>query len=165
VIVLATGTAERSPSLSAFRDALADVCARLAEMIVRDGEGAKKVVHLRVTGARTDADALGVARSVADSVLFRTAIAGGDPNWGRVLAAMGAGSVRFEPDRVAVSFGGVTVCRFGVGASFDPGQAAVALRGPNVHVTVDLGIGSAEVRFLTCDLTHDYVTINAEYTT
>jgi glutamate N-acetyltransferase / amino-acid N-acetyltransferase len=120
---------------------------------------------LRGTGARTETDAVGVARAIAGSVLFRTAIAGSDPNWGRVLAAMGAGTVPFHPHRVAVSFGGVTVCRFGVAAPFDGGQAAAALRGPDVEVTVDLGIGEAQATFLTGDLTHDYVTINAEYTT
>ncbi|MDQ3973684.1 MAG: bifunctional ornithine acetyltransferase/N-acetylglutamate synthase, partial [Actinomycetota bacterium] len=97
--------------------------------------------------------------------LVRAAVAGGDPNWGRVLAAAGAGPVRFDPQRVAVSFGGVTVCRFGVVTAFDRGQAAVALRGPQVRITVDLGLGHAEVEFLTCDLTREYVTINAEYTT
>jgi glutamate N-acetyltransferase / amino-acid N-acetyltransferase len=165
VIVLATGTARQAPSLASFKDALMVVCGQLAEAIVRDGEGAKKVVHLRVTGARTEDDAVAVGRSVAGSVLVRTAIAGGDPNWGRVLAAMGAGIVPFEPERVAVSFGGVTVCRFGVATAFDRGQAAAALRGGDVRLTVDLGLGDAEVTFLTCDLTHDYVTINAEYTT
>ena len=96
---------------------------------------------------------------------MRTAIAGEDPNWGRVMAAAGAGPVTFEPDRVAVTFGGVTVCRFGVATAFDRGQAAATLRGRDVSITVDLGLGGAEATFLTCDLTHDYITINAEYTT
>lgn len=165
VLVLATGTAARAPSLSAFKDGLTAVCGRLAEALVRDGEGARKLVRLRVTGARREEDAVGVARAVARSVLVRTAIAGGDPNWGRVLAAAGAGPVAFDPDRVAVTFGSVTVCRFGVVTSFDRAQAAAALAGREVGITVDLGLGSAEATFLTCDLTHDYVTINAEYTT
>ncbi|HWB72134.1 MAG TPA: bifunctional glutamate N-acetyltransferase/amino-acid acetyltransferase ArgJ [Egibacteraceae bacterium] len=165
VVLMATGGAERPPSLSAFRAGLHAVCARLAEALVRDGEGAAKLIRLRVTGAPTEADAEGVARAVAGSALVRAAVAGGDPNWGRVLAAAGAGPVRFDPQRVAVSFGGVTVCRFGVVTAFDRGQAAVALRGPQVRITVDLGLGHAEVEFLTCDLTREYVTINAEYTT
>jgi len=165
VIVLATGTAPRPPSLSAFKEALTAVCADLAEQMVRDGEGAKKVLHIRVTGARTEADAVGVGRAIATSALVKTALAGGDPNWGRILAAMGAGPVRFEPERVVVSFGGVTVCRFGVAASFDRGVAAQQLKGRDVQLTVDLGMGDAEAVFLTCDFTSDYVRINAEYTT
>lgn len=165
VIVLATGTASRPPSLSSFREALSAVCGRLAEALVRDGEGARKLVRLRVTGARSEEDAVAVARAIAGSVLVRTAIAGGDPNWGRILAAAGACAVPFEPARVAVTFGRVTVCRFGVVTAFDRGQAAAALAGRDVQVTVDLGLGGAEATFLTCDLTHDYITINAEYTT
>jgi glutamate N-acetyltransferase/amino-acid N-acetyltransferase len=165
VLVLATGTAEKAPSLSAFKEALTAVCASLAEQVVRDGEGAKKVLHVRVTGARTESDAVEVGRAVAASDLVKTAVAGGDPNWGRILGAMGAGPVRFEPDRVIVTFGGVTVCRFGVAASFDRGVAAQQLRGPDVRLTIDLGLGEAEATFLTCDLTYDYIRINAEYTT
>lgn len=165
VLLLATGTATRVPSLAAFKEALLAVCGRLAEAIARDGEGATKLVRIRVTGAASDADAVGIGRRIAGSPLVRTAFAGADPNWGRVLAAMGAGPVRFDPDRVAVSFGGVTVCRWGVGTSFDPGQAAAALRAADVTVTVDLGVGPAEATFLTCDLTHNYIRINAEYTT
>lgn len=165
VVLLATGSAEPAPALAAVAHGLTAVCAQLAEALVRDGEGVHKVIHLRVTGAGSEADALGVARAIAGSVLFRTAIAGGDPNWGRVLAAMGAGPVRFDPQRVSVTFGRVTVCRFGVATAFDRGQAAAALAGGDVDVTVDLGIGDAAATFLTADLTHDYVTINAEYTT
>jgi glutamate N-acetyltransferase/amino-acid N-acetyltransferase len=165
VIVLATGTAQRAPSLSAFTRALYTVCAQLAEDIVRDGEGAATLVRIRVTGARSEADGVALGRAIANSALFRTAIAGGDPNWGRVLAAMGASPVSFEPERVSVAFGGVTVCRFGVATAFDRGQAAVALKAPEVTVTVDVGVGEAEATFLTCDLTHGYVSINADYTT
>lgn len=165
VIVLATGTATRPPSLAAFKDGLVAVCGRLAESLVRDGEGATKLVRLRVTGARREEDAVAIGRAIAGSVLVRTAIAGGDPNWGRILAAAGACPVPFEPARVAVTFGRVTVCRFGVVTAFDHGQAVAALAGREVLVTVDLGLGGAEATFLTCDLTHDYVTINAEYTT
>jgi glutamate N-acetyltransferase/amino-acid N-acetyltransferase len=165
VVILATGTAERPPTIAAFTDGLTAVCARLAEALVRDGEGAAKLLRIRVTGAKSEADAVGVGRAVAGSALVRTAVAGGDPNWGRVLAAAGAGPVTIDPHRIAVAFAGVTVCRFGVATAYDPGQAAMALRGRDVTLTVDLGVGSGEATFLTCDLTHDYVTINAEYTT
>ncbi len=165
VVLLATGTADPAPSPAAVEAGLTDVCARLAEGLVRDGEGAHTVVRLRVTGAASETDALGVARAVAGSVLFRTAIAGGDPNWGRVLAAMGAGPVRFDPARVAVAFGDVTVCRQGMAAPFDRAAAAAALGGGDVDVRLDLGAGRAEATFLTCDLSTDYVRFNSAYTT
>jgi glutamate N-acetyltransferase / amino-acid N-acetyltransferase len=165
VIVLATGGAERPPSLPAFTDGLLAVCGRLAEEIVRDGEGAQKLLRIHVGGARSEDDAVAVGRAIAVSDLVRTAIAGGDPNWGRIIAAMGAGPVDFDHRRVAISFGGVTVCRFGVATAFDPGQAAATLRGDEVHLNVELGMGREGATFLTCDLTHDYITINAEYTT
>ncbi len=165
VIALATGRAAEPPSLAAFKEAMTAVCWRLAEAIVRDGEGAQKLLRIHVTGARSEQDAVAVGRAIASSALVRTAIAGGDPNWGRVIAAMGAGPVDFEPRRVAISFGGVTVCRFGVATAFDRGQAAAVLRHSEVDLNVDLGIGRESATFLTCDLTHGYVTINAEYTT
>lgn len=165
VLVLANGTAAAVPSLAAFKEALTAVCGRLAEAIVRDGEGASKLVRIRVTGARSEEDAVAIGRRIASSPLVKTAIAGGDPNWGRILMAMGGGPVRFEPERVAVSFGRVTVCRWGVVTSFDRGQAAAVLRNREVPITVDLGLGDREATFLTCDLTHDYIRINAEYTT
>jgi glutamate N-acetyltransferase/amino-acid N-acetyltransferase len=163
VLLLATGATKVDPD--AFRHALETVCGRLAEALVRDGEGAEHVVHVTVTGAPTEQDALGVARAIAGSALVKTAIAGGDPNWGRVLAAMGAGPVRFDPDRVDVAFGAVTVCRDGVVAPFDPAKAAAELQHRDVDLTVDLGLGAQRATMLTCDLTHGYVAINAEYTT
>ena len=165
VIVLATGAAARPPCIAAFTNGLTAVLGELAEQVVRDGEGASHLIRLTVTGAKHVDDAVALARAVADSVLVRTAFAGNDPNWGRILAAMGATSVPFVPERVDVRFGPVTVCRFGMGASFDPGQVGVVLGRHDVDVTIDLNLGSAEATVLTCDLTHDYVTINAEYTT
>lgn len=165
VLLLATGTAEPPPSLAAFTAGLLEVCAKLAEALVRDAEGAAHLLRVRVTGARSEDDAVGVARSIAGSVLVRTALGGADPNWGRVLAAMGAGAVRFDPDRVAVSFGGMTVCRFGSATTFDRGRVATALRADDVECRVDLGVGSATATVLTSDLSHAYVSINAEYTT
>jgi glutamate N-acetyltransferase/amino-acid N-acetyltransferase len=179
VIVFATGDAVKAdpdspgnsaprrpaPGIAAFTEGLTAVLGELAEQIVRDGEGASHLVRLRVTGARTADAAAALGRAIADSVLVRTAFAGGDPNWGRVLAAMGASDVPFAPGKVEVRFGPVTVCRFGVGASFDHGLAASVLARPEIDVTVDLGLGEAEATVLTSDLTHGYVTINAEYTT
>ncbi len=165
VILLATGTAPEPPSDEALAAGLTDVCGRLAEAMVRDGEGAHILVRLRVTTAASEDDALGVARAVAGSVLFRTAIAGRDPNWGRVLAAIGAGPVRIDPSRITVAFGDVTVCRSGVAAGFDRAGAAAALQGDAVDVRIDLGAGDAEATFLTCDLSVDYVRFNSAYTT
>lgn len=162
VIVLATGTTHIDERH--LERAIEAVCAELAEALVRDGEGAEHVVHVTVTGAPSEEDALGVARAIATSALVKTAIAGGDPNWGRVLAAMGAGPVRFDPDRVDVAFGAVTVCHDGTVAPFDPAKAGAELQNPDIHLTVDLKLGPAEATVLTCDLTHGYITINAEYT-
>ena len=170
VIVLATGTAARPCGLEGFEAGLVSVLSRLAEMVVRDGEGVSRVARINVHGAAGVDDAVGVARAVADSALVRTALAGGDPNWGRILAAMGAGPVQFIPERVAVTMGppgrpGITVCRFGVAASYDPGQAALAVSGDEVLIGIDLGMGRASAEVLTGDLTHGYISINAEYTT
>lgn len=170
VLLLATGSAQtpgsaQSPSPAAVADGLTAVCGALAERIVRDGEGAGRFVRLTVEGAQDDGEALAVARAVADSALVRTAVAGADPNWGRVIGAVGAAPARIDPDRIAIRFGDVEVCRHGVARAFDRTAAAAALVGPDVALTVDLGLAAGSATLLTCDLTHDYVTINAEYTT
>lgn len=165
VFALATGAAGRPPGLEAFNEALTRVCDALAEAVVRDGEGASTVVHVRVTGARSEGDAVAVARQVAASNLVKTAVAGNDPNWGRVLGAVGAAGVELDPDGVSVAFGGVTVCRDGALAPFDRALAVQQLAGDDVWISVDLGTGPAEATVRTCDLTHQYITINAEYTT
>lgn len=165
VLLLATGTAASPPAEEAVAQGLEEVCARLASAIVHDGEGMSHVARLTVSGARTEAEALAVARSVADSVLVRTALAGEDPNWGRILAAMGAGPVRFDPAGVTVRFGAVEVCRGGMAIPFDERAAAAALAGTDVDLSVRLGEGAAEATVLFSDLTREYVTINADYTT
>jgi glutamate N-acetyltransferase/amino-acid N-acetyltransferase len=165
VVVLATGTAPRPPSLAAVQTALEVACADLARMIVEDGEGTGRVAEVTVAGARTEDDAVALARAVCSSVLFRAALHGADPNWGRVLAALGASPVRFDPDRVEVRFAGITVCRFGAVAQFDAGQVAARLDGPTVEVHIDLHDGDARATLLTADLTPQYVAENAYYTT
>lgn len=165
VVVLSGGTAPTPPALATFRTALEAVCADLARMVVADGEGAGRIAEIRVAGAPTEDDAVALARSVAGSVLFRCALAGGDPNWGRILAAMGASGTTFDPHRVNVTIGGITVCRFGAAASFDRGQATTQMSKDVVPIDVDLGAGSAEATFLTSDLTGAYVSFNTEYTT
>jgi glutamate N-acetyltransferase/amino-acid N-acetyltransferase len=165
VAVLASGAAPTPPGLAAFQTALEAVCADLAREIVRDGEGTTKVGYLTVRGAPSEEDAAGLARAVAGSVLFRAALHGADPNWGRILAAMGGAGIAFQPARVSVSCGGIQVCRFGTATAFDRGQAAAAMSKPEVEIVVDLGIGRAETTLLTADLTPDYVAENAYYTT
>ncbi len=165
VVLLATGTAEQPPGLAAVQTALDAACADLAHAIVADGEGTSKVAAVTVGGAASADDAARLARAITGSTLFRAAIHGADPNWGRVLAAMGAAGVPFEPERVSVRCGGITVCRFGTATAFDRGQAAAALSKPEVTVDVDLGQGDHAVTMLTADLTPQYVADNAYYTT
>ncbi len=165
VALLATGTAEQPPGLDVVATGLHAVCADLARAVVADGEGATRVAGVTVRGAETEGDAEQLARSVATSLLVRAAIHGGDPNWGRILMALGNAGVDFDVRRVSVACGDVTVCRFGVATSFDRAMAANAMRRDEVTIDVDLGVGSAAATVLTCDLTPEYVRFNAEYTT
>jgi glutamate N-acetyltransferase / amino-acid N-acetyltransferase len=165
VVLLATGTAGTPPSLASLQTGVEAVCADLAHAIVADGEGTTKVAAVTVKGAATQADAERLARAVTSSALFRAAVHGADPNWGRILAAMGAAGVPFEPARVHVACGGITVCRFGTAAAFDRGQVAAALDRPEVVFEIDLGAGDRAATLLTADLTPDYVRENAYYTT
>ncbi len=165
VALLASGTAPQPPGLEALGRALHAVCADLAHQVVADGEGATRVAAVTVQGAATEAEAERLARAVATSLLVRAAIHGADPNWGRILMAMGTAGVSFDPRRVSVTCGGITVCRFGVAATFDRGQVAVAMDRDVVELGVDVGSGDATATVLTCDLTPEYVRFNAEYTT
>lgn len=165
VVLLATGAATDPPGLPAFQIALEAACADLARMIVEDGEGTSRVAEVTVSGAASEADAVGLARAICGSALFRAAIHGADPNWGRILAAMGGCGIPFEPARVSVTCGGITVCRFGQAAEFDRGQAAAAMSKHVVPIGVDLGAGSHQATLLTADLTPEYVAANAYYTT
>jgi glutamate N-acetyltransferase/amino-acid N-acetyltransferase len=165
VAVLASGDAPKPPGLAAFQTGLEAVCADLARLVVEDGEGTSRVAEVTVTGAPSDDDAERLARAICSSTLFRAAVHGADPNWGRILAAMGGSGVAFEPARVSVTCGGITVCRFGTGVSFDRAQAANAMQRERVPVVVDLGMGGSTVTMLTADLTPQYVAENAYYTT
>lgn len=143
--------------------AVRHVCAELARMIVRDGEGATKLVEVTVRGAVSDDEALTGCWAIADSPLVKTALFGGDPNWGRVASAIGASKCTVDPGRFEIAFDGVTVARDGEAVAFDEAAAAAALSGPEVGLVVDLhsGVGAATV--WTCDFSYDYVRINAEY--
>jgi glutamate N-acetyltransferase / amino-acid N-acetyltransferase len=165
VVLLATGLATSPPTLGALHTGVEAVCAELARSIVADGEGTTKTCAVTVRGARTGGEAESLARAVTSSALFRAAVHGADPNWGRILAAMGGAGVAFDPGRVSVSCGRVMVCRFGTATAFDRGQAAAALSGPEVTVEVDLGLGEHAATMLCADLTPQYVADNAYYTT
>jgi glutamate N-acetyltransferase / amino-acid N-acetyltransferase len=164
VLLLATGSAGVVP-VDAVAAAVESVAATLAGLIVSDGEGVTRVARLRIEGAPTLAVAEALGRAVAASALFRTALHGSDPNWGRILAAMGASQAEFEPDRVDVSFGPVMVCKDGGAVAYDQEAAVAHLRESEVDITVDLHLGSAGTTFLVADLSAGYVHVNAEYTT
>jgi glutamate N-acetyltransferase/amino-acid N-acetyltransferase len=164
VLLLASGASGISPTYAELERAVTDVCADLARQLVADAEGASKEIAIEVTGAADEADALAAARAVARSALFKCAVHGEDPNWGRVLAAIGTTPARFDPYRVDVSFNGAPVCSDGVAAG-GPGDARVALKPRHIHVVVDLHAGAASATVLTTDLTADYVHENSAYST
>jgi glutamate N-acetyltransferase/amino-acid N-acetyltransferase len=165
--VLAGGSGQPSaPELRAFGAALTDLLDDLAHQLIGDGEGVHHVVAIEVRGARNTRDAEAVARRIAISPLVKTAIAGGDPNWGRILCAAGNSGAQLRPDRLALAIGGIPVVRAGAAiAGWNPAAVAAVMKNPEYTMTVDLGVGRATARYLACDLSHDYVTINADYTT
>lgn len=149
-----------------FAAALAEVCRRLAELIVRDGEGATKLVEIEVSGARSDADALRAGNAVANSKLVKTSWFGRDLNWGRVAAALGYSGARVDPQRVSISLNGHPVAIKGTGVSpARMARAARQMQEPVLRFAIDLGLGEGRDRVLTCDLTDKYVLVNAEYPT
>jgi glutamate N-acetyltransferase/amino-acid N-acetyltransferase len=145
--------------------ALAAVCRSLAEQILADGEGVKHVVSLHIEGARSREEARSIARAIANSSLVKTAWAGADPNWGRILAAIGNSGVPVDPRRVTIRFGDQVVCRRGAACAFDRLAAHEYLSQPGYEIRIQLGQGHTRLRFLTGDLTTDYVHINADYST
>jgi len=169
VLLLASGCSGmslRSESVrKQFSRALLDVCQSLANQIVADGEGVHHVIRLFVEEAKTRAEALRVAKSIAHSLLVKTAWAGADPNWGRILSTVGACGVPVDPEKVSIQIGGQVVCRKGVAYPFDEQTAHCDLSQPACDVRVRLGRGRAEVVFTTTDLTAEYVRINADYST
>jgi glutamate N-acetyltransferase/amino-acid N-acetyltransferase len=148
----------------AFSQALHDVMLDLAKQVVRDGEGATKFVEIAVTGARTDADARKVALSVANSPLVKTAIAGQDPNWGRIVAAIGKSGAEADRDRLTIRFGDILVAEKGWRApSYTEDAGAAYMRRSDLVINVGLGLGRGRSTVWTCDLTHRYIDINADY--
>lgn len=149
-----------------FADSLKEVCASLARQIVEDGEGVGHVIELVVEGAATDADAMRIARSIANSPLVKTAFAGCDPNWGRILAAAGYSGAQFDPVKASLWIGGLPVCRNGqVAPDFDKDSVHRAMLQRDFSVRLALQMGNGRCDFLTCDLTAEYIRVNAEYST
>ena len=169
VLALANGAAKKSEltgeNLQVFQAALNAVCISLAKQIARDGEGATKLITVRVDGAATEADARTMGLSVANSNLVKTAVFGRDPNWGRILCAAGYAGVAIDPDHTAVSMAGIPIYANGGGLPFDQDCAIAALGASDIDIDINLNIGEASATIYTCDLTYDYVRINAEYTT
>jgi glutamate N-acetyltransferase / amino-acid N-acetyltransferase len=170
VVTLASGLSEISvvpgnDSRAWFLEGITLVCQTLARMIARDGEGASKLVTVEVLGARTPLEADRAARSIANSPLVKTALAGADPNWGRIICAAGYSGARFDPNKVDILVNDLYLCRKGVDAGFDEAAAHRELERKELTIRVDLHAGGAAARVWTCDFTRDYVTINASYRT
>jgi glutamate N-acetyltransferase/amino-acid N-acetyltransferase len=159
------GEVTRRHGLVRFQAALDYVAAHLARELVSDGEGASKLVEVRVRGAGSEREALRIARAIADSPLVKTALAGGDPNWGRILVAAGRAGVRFRPELVELYLGKVRVARNGAVCKHDAAGAEAAVAEGEVGITLDLHAGDGEAAVLTCDLTAAYVRINSAYRT
>jgi glutamate N-acetyltransferase/amino-acid N-acetyltransferase len=167
VLLLASGASGISyPSVrNEFDRALQEVCRSLAEQIVADGEGVQHVVRLRIEQARNRIEALQIARAISHSLLVKTAWAGADPNWGRILAAVGRSGVAVNPEKIAISIGKQTVCRRGTACVFDEKAAHQELSKAECEVGIRLGRGKVSLLFLTTDLSVEYVKINADYST
>ena len=165
LLMAATGkSAAISDRGGPFEDALHAVMLDLAHQVVRDGEGATKFVEVSVTGAASDGDARKVAQAVANSPLVKTAIAGEDPNWGRIVMAVGKSGAAADRDRLAIRFGDIQVAREGwVDPDYAEELGASYMKGQDLVIGVDLGVGDGVATMWTCDLTHAYISINADY--
>lgn len=171
VLAFATGAAGNQtincsgcPGADAFAAALDDVCRQLAHLVVKDGEGAQKFIEVAVTGAASDESARRVGLSIANSPLVKTAIAGEDANWGRVVMAVGKAGEPADRDRLSIGFGGTWAAREGQPLpDYDEAPVAAHLKGREVRIEVDLGLGEGRATVWTCDLTHGYIAINADY--
>jgi len=170
VLLLASGAACSEPlagdALAAFRAALREVCIELARQIPDDGEGASHLITIDVHGAATRDDAFSIAKTVADSNLVKTGVAGNDPNWGRIVSAAGYSGVSFDPERLSLELNGTLLYRDGTPVEFDAASVSRSMQeGREVHILLKLAEGDAAARFWTSDLTVDYVTFNADYHT
>jgi glutamate N-acetyltransferase/amino-acid N-acetyltransferase len=171
VLLLANGASGCAPiragskACRTFLSALERVCRSLALQIVADGEGAQRIIEIEVRGARNEADARRIAATIATSSLVKTAFAGGDPNWGRILAAAGRSGVPMDPSRANIVMAGIPVYRAGRPLDFDERAASRKLLVKHVLIVLDLRAGRASARYWTCDFTAEYVRINSSYRT
>lgn len=172
VLLMATGGADNHPQitdaddprLQDFREALDEVLLDLAQQIVRDGEGASKFISITVKGAETDRAARTIGLAIANSPLVKTAIAGEDANWGRIVMAVGKSGEMADRDKLEIQIGGHAVAQSGVAVDgFDEGPIAAHMKNDEIDITVDVGIGQGVATVWTCDLTHGYISINADY--
>lgn len=171
VLAFATGKAGNTPLTSyddagadAFAAALNDICRQLAHLVVRDGEGAQKFIEINVSGAANDDSARRIGLAIANSPLVKTAIAGEDANWGRVVMAVGKAGEPANRDNLSISFGATQVAHNGLAvAGYDEAPVAQHLKQNEIQIGVDLGIGAGRATVWTCDLTHGYISINADY--
>ncbi|WCT75161.1 bifunctional glutamate N-acetyltransferase/amino-acid acetyltransferase ArgJ [Sphingomonas naphthae] len=171
VLAFATNKAGHAPLASieddgadAFQAALSEICLRLAHLVVRDGEGASKFIEVAVEGAVSDESARTIGLSIANSPLVKTAIAGEDANWGRIVMAVGKAGEPAERDRLAIRFGATQVASGGLAVEgYDEAPVAAHLKGQDIEIGVDLGLGEGRATVWTCDLTHGYISINADY--
>lgn len=171
VLAFATGKAGNAPltcfddaGADAFASALHDVCRQLAHLVVRDGEGAQKFIEINVTGAVADESARRIALAIANSPLVKTAIAGEDANWGRVVMAVGKAGEPADRDLLSIRFGATLVAQNGLAIEgYDETPVAAHLKGQEIRIGVDIGLGSGSATVWTCDLTHGYISINADY--
>ena len=171
VAVLASGCAgnkpitARSPLYGKFAAALGEVCSELARAMAADGEGATKLIEVAVTGARNDADAEIAAKAVADSSLVKCAVNGCDPNWGRIVMALGKSAAKVVSEKLTVKICGVTVFSRGMPRKFSAAALSKKLAADEVNISCNLGLGAGSFTALTCDLSTEYITINADYHT
>ncbi|MBN1555589.1 MAG: bifunctional ornithine acetyltransferase/N-acetylglutamate synthase, partial [Phycisphaerae bacterium] len=171
VAVFANGQAGNAPlradtsAYAKFANALHEVCAELARAIAADGEGATRLIEVVVTGAKNQRDAEIAAKSVANSPLVKTAVHGCDPNWGRIAMALGKSEATINPETLKITIAGQTVFARGKGRSFDEKNLSRRMGESTVTIQCHLGMGEGNYTALTCDLTKDYITINADYTT
>jgi glutamate N-acetyltransferase/amino-acid N-acetyltransferase len=169
LLLLANGSCGFKPEareMPAVQDAITHIAQSLAKQIARDGEGAKKFITIEVKGASTDHTAAVIARSIANSPLVKTAIAGSDPNWGRIICAAGYAGIDFDPAKVSITLQGVPVCKNGLAADFDEQILKAKLDSPDCQIHFQIrGAGNGAATFWTCDLTEGYIRINASYRT
>lgn len=171
VIVMANGAAgnkkitEKNSDYEKFYSTLKNICTELAKRIAADGEGATKFLTIKVTGAETFDDAKQVGMSVANSPLVKTAFFGEDPNWGRVICAVGYAGVKISPEKTVIKFGDIPVYSHSVGAKYDEDKLRKVMAEKNILIDIELGLGNAEATVWSCDFSYEYVKINGEYHT